>query len=100
MSKYYFIASEDEPENCYTLKYFKNKMKQEGIKEMEIVEAVPLYGTGWFYCNEYDEPGEVGNGDCGKACKAYKPRNGKNGRCVHSQHLYEPAGKTIKIFNL
>lgn len=90
MSKYYFDASLNEPESCYTLEYFRQHMRDNDIKEMMLIEARPSYGTGWFYCTEYQEPGEVGEG-CGKECKAYKPRNGKNGRCVHSHHLYEPS---------
>lgn len=96
MSKYYFDASEEDHEHCYTLDYFRRKMKDEGVKEMTLVEAKPAYGTGFFYCREYEMIGQVGEG-CGKECKAYKPRNGKNGRCCFSATPYEESDKKIQV---
>ena len=40
------------------------------------------YNTGFFYCAEYAQMGEVGEG-CGKECFAYKPKNGVKGVCSH-----------------
>ena len=94
--KYYFDATENEPEHCHTMKWHENDMREQGISERVLIEAKPSFGTGYFYCTEYDDVGEVGQG-CGKECKAYKPRNGKNGRCRFSHHLYEQTDKRITI---
>lgn len=94
MPKFYFNSYD---ENCYTLAYFKEYMKENGIKETQVFEAVADKGSPYFYCNEFSEIGEVGQG-CGKICESYKPRNGKNGRCVHSGHVYDQGkSKIIKI---
>lgn len=97
MGKYYFDAKEEDPEQCFTLAGWIDQMKYHGTDQMELLEAKPFYGSGYFYCKEFGEPGEVGDSDCGKFCEKYKPRNGKNGRCVHSTHLYTPTEKAIKV---
>ena len=82
-------------ENCHSIDYFYDMMRLEELSEMEVFEAKIEYKTGFFWCNKFWELGEVGEG-CGKICKEYKPRNGKNGRCVHSGPVYE-CGKKVKI---
>jgi hypothetical protein len=54
-------------------------------------EAKPVKGTGFFFCNEFQQVGEVGN--CGRDCLMYNPRNGKNGICKHYRGVYEPDKK-------
>jgi hypothetical protein len=71
-------------------------MKEEGIDEIELIEAEMEAGTGYFYCTQYGECGIVGE-SCGKFCDEYKPRNGKNGRCRFSANTYE---QTEKHFTL
>lgn len=97
-TKLYFDASERDPEQCYTMQHFRNEMAYANVSELTLIEARPSYGTGYFWCKELQEVGEVGE-SCGKQCHAYKPRNGKNGRCVHSHHLYEPGENRITIKN-
>ncbi len=80
-------------EYAYDRQYWLEYMQENNLDEIRLFEAVPEYGTGYFWCGEYFEVGEVGEG-CGKACEAYSPRNGKNGRCRFSNHLYSP-GKEI-----
>lgn len=94
MSKYYFQKS-DYGGYCYQLKHWKEKRE---ISETDIIleEAERETGSGFFYCNECGECGEVGEG-CGKECKAYEPRNGKNGRCKHSQNTYTGNGKFFRL---
>ena len=82
-------------ENCHSIDYFYDMMRLEELTEMEVFEAKIEYGTGLFWCNKQGELGEVGEG-CGKMCEEYKPRNGKNGRCVHSGPVYSPDQK-VKI---
>ena len=84
--KYYFKYPDSE--NCYTKQHFIQEMKDRGITELEVYPAKIMYGLGYFYCQEFGESGESGEG-CGKDCESYKPRNGKNGRCVHHSCCYE-----------
>jgi len=93
MKKLYF--PKDNPEYCNTLDYFRDEMKENGINRMELVRAKMVTGESYFFCSFHGEVGEVGEG-CGKQCSKYKPRNGKNGRCIHSKNTYEPTDE-IKI---
>jgi len=92
MSRYYFYNEEDE--RCVTLPEIKDMMADDKLTEKEVVSAKILTGEGFFYCREYGEVGEVGNG-CGKECKSYNPRNGKNGRCTKSVNCYEHGEKIL-----
>lgn len=95
--KYYF-APEIDDERCYTLECIKDLMLFHEIEETEIIQAERMTGEGFYWCKYFGEVGESGDG-CGKQCKEYSPRNGKNGRCRHSGYCYEPTGekRTIKI---
>ncbi len=93
MSRYYFT---DELEgNCYTLDYFKEQLNEDN-NEITLFEAEMETGESYFYCSLFGEIGEVGEG-CGRQCSKYKPRNGKNGRCRHSNNAYYTTGKSITI---
>ncbi len=96
MEKYYF--REDNDEGCFPKKTIISQMKNEGIKELKIFEANRDVGSGYFYCKEYDEVGEVKQ-SCGKTCDGYKPNNGKNGRCKHYGWCYEitERSKVLKL---
>jgi hypothetical protein len=91
--KYYFETQDSE--KCYTIDYFYEQLSDD-LPEMTIYPAKIMYGSDYFYCQEYGEMGEKGEG-CGRFCDFYKPRNGKNGRCRHSRNPYEPAEKPITI---
>ena len=85
--KLYFEASDDE--QCYTLKWHKQLMKEYGIDRIELRLARRVTGEGFFYCKHFFEVGISGD-NCGIQCEEYSPRNGKNGRCRHSGYCYEP----------
>jgi len=91
--KLYFEPKYDNCERCDTISHWKQVMRDEGLKKIKLHEAKIEYGTGYFFCEYFGEAGEVGHG-CGKVCPQYKPRNGKNGRCRHSGHVYEMTDKT------
>lgn len=93
--KLYFAK---ESELCYPISVHKDIMRFDEISELEVFEAKRETGTGYFFCTEFLEVGEVGEG-CGKQCDSYKPRNGKNGRCKHSGSTYEQTEilKKLKI---
>jgi len=96
--KKYFETKDSEI--CHNIEYFYDMMRLEELTEMEVFEAKVEFGTGLFWCNKFREVGEVGEG-CGKMCKEYKPRNDKNGRCIHSGNVYECCEKVkIKLKNV
>ncbi len=94
MAKKHYFQNNDE--NCYTLDYHKEYMKDNDIKEMVVYEAKIERGTGYFYCREFMEIGEVGN-SCGKVCDKYAPMNGKSGKCNHFGNVYEQTNITLTI---
>lgn len=96
--KYYFekIGKTDYSELCYPRSHYIELMKERDITEIEVYPAKIVYGEDYFWCHAISEPGMKGE-SCGKFCPDYKPRNGKNGRCVHHGHCYEPADKSIII---
>ena len=85
--KLYF--SDQAGESCHTVDYFYEYMRENNVKELTLFRAKPEFGSEYFFCRECSDVGEVGNSDCGKLCESYKPRNGKNGRCVHSTFVYD-----------
>lgn len=80
--------------NCYPLDYFIDRIN-DGEEKIELQVAKIVRGGGWYWCLVEGESGEVGDGNCGKNCADYKPRNGKNGRCCHSRNCYEPVGEIL-----
>lgn len=89
MAKYYF---RDDDELSYTIQGHLDYMKEFDIKELKVFEAKMINDNEYFFCSKYFEVGEKGQ-DCGKFCKDYKPRNGKNGRCCFSSNCYEQTDK-------
>ena len=94
--KFYF---DHEGESCYQLDYWKEQMNEWDLSELTLFDAKMEVGNGYFYCVEFGTSGESGRSDCGKWCEKYNPRNGKNGRCVHSANTYEMTDK-IKILKI
>ena len=90
--KYYFCDQYDGGERCYPISFYRAEMLEYDMRELELIEAKLETGTGHFYCQEFQEVGEVGEG-CGKICDKYAPRNGKNGRCRHSSNCYVKTDK-------
>lgn len=95
MSKYYFKKGDEE--FCYTKKYWLAYMDENNIKSLVLIEAKRETNVDHFYCKEFMEVGLKSDGGCGKLCDAYKPRNGKNGRCVNSGYCYEETDNTITL---
>ena len=92
--KYYFEKIDSE--KCYNKNYFIELMKDNDITEMEVYPAIIEYDTDYFWCAEFEEACEKGEG-CGRWCEEYKPRNGKNGRCISHKNCYEQAEKPITL---
>lgn len=92
--KYYFRSTESEM--CYSLDYHLAEAKDKGLKEIELFEAIPEKVDGMFWCNSVNEMSEDGN--CGKQCFEYKPKNGQSGMCQHKRNFWMPGEKkTFKV---
>jgi methionyl-tRNA synthetase len=93
--KYYFEFTDSE--NCYTVDHFYEQLKENDLPQMQIYPAIIEHGTDYFWCSEFGEIGETGE-SCGKCCDRYKPRNGKNGRCVYHKNCYTASEISITIY--
>jgi len=82
---------------CYPKEFFLDELDIN--EELEVFEAIPVFGEGLFWCSEYGEIGESITGICGKNCDKYIPRNGKNGRCKFSKTAYEITNNKIILTN-
>ena len=94
MSKKFYFQKHDEM--CYHKDYHIQYMKDNDLKEMDVFEAKVDRGSGYFFCKEHYEIGEVGE-SCGKFCQQYKPLNGKSGRCTHYGNVYDQTDKVLKL---
>jgi len=87
MNKKKLYFENEDAENCYSEEYFQDKMKEEGLEELTVLEANKSKEKEYIYCTAIDSCGESSN--CGKECEDYEPRNGKNGCCRHRRTIYE-----------
>ena len=88
----YFFSGEDE-EICYPLWKHLMWARERDEKEITVYKAEPIKVHGYMYCKLHGA-GEDGN--CGKICDDYVPRNGKRGMCKHRGKLYQ-AGQKVKF---
>ena len=88
----YFFSGEDE-EICYPLWKHLMWAREKDEKEVTVYKAEPIKVHGYMYCKLHGA-GEDGN--CGKICDDYIPRNGKRGMCKHRGKLYQ-AGQKVKF---
>jgi len=93
--KYYFENTDSEI--CYSRDYFFDLMKEREITEIEVYPAKIMISSGFYYCKILETMSESSEGECGKLCEYYKPRNGKNGRCKYHANTYELADKKITL---
>lgn len=91
MSKYYFLELYDE--TCYSLEDTKGLIKELNLKEKEVYRAKLITDIDFMYCVVAGDIGEKGL--CGKDCKWYEARNGKNGNCKFNRGVYEPFDKIL-----
>jgi hypothetical protein len=84
MKKLYF-ENEDATE-CYSLDYFMEIAKSDGVKEISVLKAIKDTKEKFFiWCGLYDDV--VGKNDCGKSnCDAYV--KGRGNTCVNKGKLY------------
>lgn len=77
-------------EQCYPLSYIKEMMQRAMIPSSVVTLAKIEPCTSYFYCISEGEVTETDSKTCGKFCDAYKPRNGKSGRCRYHGNCYTP----------
>ena len=84
---------------CYPESYFQDEMRDNGLTEMTVLEAIPMKSseTDYMWCKENEAAGE--KGECGRFCDAYEPRNGKSGMCKHQGRLNDFGEEVILKFN-
>lgn len=85
MKEQFYFRNEDA-EHAYPLSHFIEKAKEEGLKEITIIEAIPDNDNkDYIYCKL---AGEVGDRSecCKNQCDSYKSKSGK-GVCVHRGRL-------------
>jgi len=96
--KYYF--ENEDSENCYTEAWFQDKMSEEEITELTVLEAHQSKENGYFYCKAIGEVcSKPPEGEpCGRDCSDYDPRNRKNGCCRYHGNIYEHGEEvTLKL---
>ncbi len=74
-------------------------MLTEGLQFVSVYRAKRITGTELFYCKAVSESYDKTQGECGKRCESYVPKNGKNGCCKHRGYCYEPDGDRIVVTN-
>lgn len=88
---------ENGAELCYRLSSHIENMIDAGIDELKLHLAERETDSGYFYCRFYGSVGEKSDGECGKMCEGYEPRNGKSGACKHSGYTYDNAGRQFLL---
>ena len=91
--EYYF--EDIDSEVCYDREYFKDQMLYHEVTEMGVYEAIPDRTTGAFWCKVECFCGDDSSDTCGKQCRQYAPRNGKNGCCKHYTTKLYVHGKRV-----
>jgi hypothetical protein len=100
MRTLYFCKEFDE-ERCYPLENLKSRGSLMGLRQITVTKAIPINDKDIFYCQALDFAGLKLEGECGKSCNSYSPKNGKSGMCRYQGKCYEPTGESqiIKIKN-
>jgi hypothetical protein len=96
MTQLYFCRNFDS-ETAYDLATLKGRAKRLYMNQITVTKAVPDPFKDHFYCKEFDYVGVKSDGECGKICDGYTPKNGKSGMCRHQAKCYEPTGEPITI---
>ena len=89
--KLYF---ENEDANiCYSLQYHLERAKEEGLKEIELFEAIPSKEKDYIWCSELETVGD--KSECNKDCPYYTI-SGKSKICDFRRKLMN-FGKQLKF---
>ena len=78
---------------CYSLQYHLERAKEEGLKEIELFEAIPSSEKEYIWCSELETVGD--KSECNKDCPYYKV-SGKSKICDFRGKLMD-WGKQVKF---
>lgn len=84
-NRFFFRNSED---SCYKIENHLDYMRFYELDKLELWLAVREVKSPYFYCRHYGEVGDKTEGNCGKVCVGYAPRNGISGVCTHHGYTY------------
>jgi len=91
-----YFQNEDET-IAYNEEHFQQLMKEEGLNEIEVIEAIPVPESeeDFVFCRDTDECYEKSN--CGKHCESYEAKSKSNKKCVHKGTYCDFGGKVTLI---
>ena len=97
-TKLYF--RNEDSERCHPKEYFISDMRDAGLTEIEVFEAIPDKDKNYFFCDAIGEVAmkEGGYFNCGKECEDYAPCNGKSGKCRYKSFCYTHGEKVTLKF--
>lgn len=76
MKKQKMYFGNEDSEKCYPLSYHIENAKEEGLKEIELSEAIPYaMNKDIIWCMEMETTGE--KSECNKSCPYYKSVKGR-----------------------
>ena len=82
--KYYF--KDRDSEISYTLDYFIDQAKKEGLNKITLIEAIPIKDNVFCWCS--CESDVVSRSDCRKSeCNLYESNKSGRGTCIHRRGL-------------
>ncbi len=94
MEKLYF--RDEDSNHCYSLEEHLREAKQDDLKDVELIEAIPDDGTSdYIWCHVLDA---VEKSQCSKKCCSYYESKSGRGRCDNKGSLYlHGEKKTFKV---
>ena len=96
MDKVYF--ENEESEDAYYEDYFQNLMKENGLTEMQVIEAdlVTEADEHFVFCKDTDEC--YPKNECNIHCLAYQATSKDEQKCIFKGELYVPGNPiTLKF---
>ena len=83
-------------ELCYTKAAILERLKEQGLRQVEVFEAEKESVPGFRWCRYKGDMIETGS--CDRSCEGYNPCNGRSGRCMHlGNNFYTPTDKKVII---
>lgn len=96
MKQLYFCKEFNEA-FAYDMDTLKDMAKHEALNQITVTKAIPDPCKDHFYCKEFGFVALKSQGECGKICEGYTPKNGKSGMCKFQGKCYEPIGESITV---
>jgi len=94
-----YFSNEINAEMAYPKTYLISEMKERGLREIYISEAIRELDADCFFCKASGEVGTKEETICGRLCEDYEPRNRKNGCCRFRGFCYVTGEKRFILKN-